>query len=263
MNKSQTLTQLIDNLKYSPKVLGVFFTGSTITGIRPSSDIDLVIILKNNSKNLRSIYTMIEGHFADIFFFDQQFLQTVNKKKNYSANTLEGIFVTWILQGKIVFDPKQQLQQLQNKQRKRLRLFIIPEQEKREWWVKINYNFIANERYFNSPKPEYKSALELRLLYSVTELITAYFAFRDLPWRGEKAALKYLTVNDSKYYKVFKAFTHGKTASVKMKAYLKLFSYTCTKTFKPWGKNFVIPLTQKNQYNKNLVRFWNLLLQTQ
>ncbi|MDP2789727.1 MAG: hypothetical protein Q8O51_01225 [bacterium] len=258
MQKSRTLAQLVAGLQRSPRVRGIFYTGSTATHISKTSDIDLVIILDRNTKQLRSIYTMVQGHFADIFFFDLPFLKTLQKKKIFSANTLDGIFVTWLRQGKIMYDPTHKLQRLQATLKKR-QTFIVSEQEKLEWWVKINYNRIANERYARSSKDVYKRALELRLLYSVTELTTAYFAFRGIPWRGEKAAFAYLAKHDSRWVATFSTFVKSAKVQKKMQAYRKLFAYTCTKQFGTWGKQFFIPMNAQGQYDKSLVPYWKAL----
>ncbi len=258
MKNSQTLRQLVANAQASPKVKGIFFTGSTAKTIGKHSDIDLVIILNRNSSHIRSLYTLVERHFADIFFFDLPFLQKLLPKKSFSGNALEGIFVTWLRQGKIMYDPTNILQHLQSRLEARKPL-VVAEQEKWDVWVKVNYMRMENERYYRARNRTYTAALELQLLYSVTELITAFFTFRGIPWRGEKNALAYLTGRDPKTLAAFTSFVHSTSLSDKMSAYRKLFNRTHTKKFAPWGKQFTIPLTNENHYSRKLEPFWRTI----
>ena len=55
--KSTSLTNLIEKLKLSPRVKGVFSAGTTATKLTPSSDIDLIIIIDKNSEEIKSIFT--------------------------------------------------------------------------------------------------------------------------------------------------------------------------------------------------------------
>ena len=61
---------IIEKLKTKDEVDAVFVTGSYgIAQEKSYSDIDLVIILRKNTNKLKSVYTWIDGVFADIFFF--------------------------------------------------------------------------------------------------------------------------------------------------------------------------------------------------
>src|SRR3989344_1145536 len=95
-----SLTKLIEQLKLSPRVKGIFSTGSTATKLTPSSDIDLVIILDKNDESIKSIYTIIENRFSDVFFFDVDFLKQLENKIEVSANNFDGMFLEWLAKGK-------------------------------------------------------------------------------------------------------------------------------------------------------------------
>ena len=87
--KYPSLAKLMEELKSSPRVRGIFVTGTTASGLSPSSDIDLVVILDENKEKIRSVYTTVEGHFSDIFFFDVDFLKQLQGKGNVLANDFE------------------------------------------------------------------------------------------------------------------------------------------------------------------------------
>jgi len=54
-----SLEKLIEKLKTSPRVKGIFSTGTTATRMNPSSDIDLIVVLDKNTENIKSVYTSL------------------------------------------------------------------------------------------------------------------------------------------------------------------------------------------------------------
>lgn len=257
--KEHTLDNVIKQLSESEDVKGIFLTGSGAIDLKPSSDIDLVIILDKNSKDIKSVYTTIENHFSDIFFFDLDYLNNLKSKTSFSSNSFEGMFVSWLSKGSIKYDPINILSDLKNDPELTLKL-ILTDDEKLNNWVQVNYNLITNTRYFNSEDELYKKALQFRFLYSVIGLVTAYFAFRDLPWRGEKEAVKYFEANDEEYLNIFNQYNLSITLEDKMKYYLLLFNKTVTDNYPKWEEDFVIPASNSTSYDNNLIEFWSKLM---
>ncbi len=257
--KYPALSNLIEKLKSSPRVKGIFSTGTTAAQMNPSSDIDLVVVIDKNLEDIKSVYTMIENRFADIFFFDIDFLKQLEDKREVSGNNFDGMFLAWLKKGKIEYDPENLLQPLKSKIEETPPIQKVAHSEKRDFWIKTNYNFIANSRYYNSQDELYHQALELRLLYSVIELITAYFSFRDIPWRGEKTAVQYLEQNDPAFWATFQKYSESNTLPEKMKYYEQLFDKIFFGEYQKWGKDFIIPISNKNGYDSELSYFWNNL----
>jgi len=254
-----SLEKLIERLKTSPRVRGIFSTGTTATKMNPSSDIDFVVVLDKNTENIKSVYTTIEGRFSDIFFFDIDFLDQLKDKKEVSATNFDGMFLEWLKNGKIEYDPESLLSDLKSKIEKTPPVQKVADLEKRDFWIKTNYNFIANSRYYNSKDETYHKALELRLLYSVIELITAYFSFRGIPWRGEKSAIKYFEQNDQDFLAIFQKYSKSNTIDEKMKCYEQLFEQIFFGEYQKWNDDFVVAISNKNQYDQNLNKFWDSL----
>ena len=255
-----SLEKLLVKLKTSPRVRGIFLTGSTATKMSPSSDIDFVVILDRNTENIDKIYTTIENRFSDIFFFDVDFLNRLNDTSDVSGNTVDGMFIDWLLKGKIEYDPENLLSSFKSKITETPPVQKVADSEKRDFWAKTNYNFIANSRYYNSNNKLYHQALEIRLLYCVIELISAYFSFRAIPWRGEKAAVKYLEQNDPEFLATFQQYSASNTLDEKFKYYGQLFNKTFYGEYQKWKEDFVIPISQKNGYDISLADFWNSLV---
>lgn len=258
--QNSSLEQVINKLKFSSRVKGIFLTGTTGSDLKPYSDYDLVVILDKNTEDIKSLYTNIDGRFSDIFFFDVAYLENLEKNNNYSSTSFQAMLLSWLLKGKIEYDPEEILEILKNKSQKLLSTLNIFEDQKRNDWVQANYNFIANNRYFNSGDELYHKALNLRLLYSVIGLVTAYFSFRNMPWKGEKNAIKYFEENEINYINTFNLYNGSVNLDDKMKYYAQLFKLTLTSDYPEWENDFVIPGTNTKPYDQNLVNFWNNLL---
>jgi len=242
-----SLTQIVEKLKENSEVDAVFLTGSHGVGDQTlHSDIDLVVILKENRQNLRSLYRWFDGVFADVFFFDLADLERVTNTKELDWNSADGSLVDWVQKADIQFDHSGSLTKLKA-QVVDLTQTGVTRADKRSFWQKINYNLVANQRYFASPDPLYHEALNLRLLYSVMELVCGYLAFRDIPWRGEKQAVQYLQAHTTDFYDLLQQYHQATTLSERFQLYEQLFALTFTPDFQPWSQTDQIVM--KNDFS--------------
>lgn len=255
----KTLPVTIEKLKLHQNVDAVFLTGSQGSDNKPYSDIDLVIILNRHTHDLTSLYTWIDDKFADVFFFDYSDLERIDTSKELPGNAMDAVFVSWLQKATIQFDKSGMLTDLKGKTDELSKKVTIPKSEKDLFWQKINYNFVANTRYFESNDPSYHEALEVRLLYSVSEVVTGYFEFRDILWRGEKSAMKYLKENDIDFYNDFIAYTKAVDLSDKFRKYSDLVKMVFTDGYKLWNKGDVLPQAKDRTKadNKTLIEYWN------
>jgi hypothetical protein len=258
----EKLKQLIENLRAKDDVDAVFLTGSYGADLKPYSDIDLIIILKENTEKISSLYTWIDNTFADIFFFDHKDLNRIENTKELSPNNMDGIFVAWLDKATIQFDKSGIITKLKSSTTDLMERMEIPKSEKDSCSQKINYNFVANKRYFESGDTLYHEALLMRLLYSVSEIISGYFEFRDIPWRGEKGAVKYLKENDAIFYDNFLKYTKSVLIEEKFKYYTEMFQLVFTEQYKIWstGDIFPQPKDRVAVEENELKEYWNRLI---
>jgi hypothetical protein len=101
--------------------------------------------------------------------------------------------------GRIAFDRAGRLGWAQEAARQGRPPALPGEREIYDTWRTIGYNAAQLRRYLASDDPVAQHAVDLRLLYSLMDVVTGYFTVRRLPWRGEKAALRYLEVHDPDY----------------------------------------------------------------
>lgn len=211
----------VAKLQEKTEVDAVFLTGSLgLSHESTASDIDVVIILRDNRAKIKSVYQIIDGAFADIFFFDHKDIHRVLAVEKMDANSMDGILITWLLKAKILFDKSGII--TKTKEYARRVLLFVSEKERKEIIQKISYNYFQNRRYYDRRDKVYREALGIRLLYSVTELITGFLTLHNEPWRGEKHAIAFMKSRDIDFYNAFLVYQSASGLASKMEAYEKM-----------------------------------------
>lgn len=259
----QQLQEIIENLKRKDDVDAVFLTGSHGTGEAKSySDLDIIVVLNENVKKIRSIYRWIDGIFADIFFFDRSDLKSIENREAFSANAMDGLLAAWLQKADIKFDKTRKLTAVC--QKIKAASFFVSGDEQWNFWQKINYNYVTNKRYFESNDPLYHEALEFRLLYSVSEMICGYLSLRDIPWRGEKAAVKYFKDAHSDFYNLFLQYSTSDTVHGRFNAYSNMVQKVFPAGYRLWSKDDTIPISKEETLvadeREQLLEYWNSLI---
>ncbi|MEK7116611.1 MAG: nucleotidyltransferase domain-containing protein [Patescibacteria group bacterium] len=262
-----SLDKIIEKLKSNDAVDAVFITGSIGTKTNTShSDIDLIVILKDNSKEIESIFTWFDGIFADIYFFDLEnikeikeslFLPSQNPKIKHKMNAF---LYLWLKKGDIRFDKSGELTNLKLLDKE----IRVPQTQIFRSWNNTNYNSEANTRYFNSNDPLYHEALEIRLMYSVPQIVCSYLDFLGKPWEGEKKAITYLKECDTDFYNLFIKYTKATNLAERFSVYKQMTErvFSLNPKYKIWDKTEIIAKSQKEQFenNNDLVEHWQNLI---
>jgi predicted nucleotidyltransferase len=236
------LDKIIEKLRSNDDVDAVFLTGSNATQESKSySDIDLVVILKENKNSLYSLYKWIDNIFAEIFFFDLSDIQRIVLSKNIDSDNFDAILLDWIKKSNIYFDKSGVTTNLKSKASE-IDTSHVSEKSKRGYWQRINHNYIADKRYFDSGDKVYHEALEMKLFYSMEQVTCGYFALRDIPWRGEKNAILYMKENAKDFYKLFQDYAWATSLSERFKAYSQMVDFVFTDKCKKWTNNVEIIL---------------------
>jgi hypothetical protein len=82
-----------------------------------------------------------------------------------------------------------------------------------------------------SSDPIYLEAIDLRLLYQLSDLMVDYFAVRGLPYQGEKTAIRYWKAQDRAYYRLFRKCLEERDRSLRVELYGRL----AVETMEPIG----------------------------
>jgi hypothetical protein len=258
------LDNVIEGLQRNDDVDAVFITGSGSSGLLTThSDIDLTIVFKENHKSIRSLYTFIDNKFADVFFFDSSDIDRIGSILPENGNSMDGMFVNWLQNSDIKFDRSGKTTALKGKMAGIPEL-VVSEEYKFSDWQKANYNLVRNRRYFDAHDQVHDEALELFMLYSVIQLITAYFSLRNIPWRGEKRAMQYLKERDVKYSEAIGDYFQSKDLKERMAAYEALVSMTFTDKYPLWGKDQIVAISKTEEDSlkrqEELTEYWRGLI---
>ena len=256
------LEYTISRLRDKAEVDSVFLTGSYGADYKPYSDIDLVIILEKHEYDLTSLFTWVGDKFADIFFFDHSDLNRIENSIELPAGELDAVFINWLKKAIIQFDKSGKITRLKGIVESLEEKIVASKLDKDIFWQKINYNFVVNSRYFYSHDPLYLKALEIRLLYSVSELLSGYFKFWDISWQGEKKAIKYLESQDSRFYKAFILYTEAFNLNERFEAYCQMIDLVFPENFKLWKKGDILPQAKDpaKANNEQLIKYWQKLI---
>ncbi len=259
------LEGLLAKLKQKDEVDAVLLTGSQGRGEHKEySDIDLLIILRENTEHIFSLYQIIDNKPADIFFSDIDALRKIAEQDTLPANTMEAAFIDWLKEGRVEFDKSGTLSALQAKVDELKKKARVPEPEMRKFESLINHGYLTNKRYYASKQPEYLEALEVKMLADINNILVGYFEFRNIPWRGEKRMIKYLKETDPEFYSLFFTFIRtGNNIDEKFTIYEKLISKVFFGDYRLWTKDTISPSIKgpmEEEKRFSLIEYWAKLI---
>lgn len=200
-----TLDQFVDLLATNVALSGILFMGSTAAGsLRPSSDIDLLVVFDELPANIQFVNTWVEGRLTEIYCTSVDVLRGLAAGSTIPATNEEGIVVGWLRSGKIAFDRRGLLASACAAAGA---IDLIPPSDSAAYgaWRSVGYNAAQLLRYAASPEPDATVVIEMRLLYSLADVMVAYFTTRRLVWRGEKAAIAYWHAHDPSFLERYRA----------------------------------------------------------
>ncbi len=188
-----------------PAVQGVALCGSgRDAALTPVSDIDLLIVVDEAHANLRSGVTHVDGRMGDLLFATtREIAEIADAGSPLDAGTWIGMIASHLERAEILIDHDGAVAREQS-QIRRCDLASGPSPGAAyRAWNKINYDRQHNRRMLASDDPDYVAALDVRLLYGLSDVLTGYFGIRGLRWQGEKAAVRYLREHDPAFLALF------------------------------------------------------------
>ena len=232
-----TLEELVARLEKSDDVLAVAVIGSAGENkLNPASDYDLLIVLRAMSISITGGVTNLEGRFTDIIFALSQDIEDLSRADNNSiaVNSMQGAILTWLKNARIKFDKTGHLEIIQKRVKKGLAARLPSEGEVYSRLDKASYNLAHTRRMMLSEDPDYQTAIDLRLLYQLADLMVDYFLVRGLPWQGEKHAVRYWRTHDISYFNLFIKCINEKDRLRKIDYYSELASATMAPVGELW-----------------------------
>lgn len=215
-----TLDDLVACLSAHPITDGILLMGSTGTAaLGPASDYDLLLVLNAQPVSLQMVTTWVGQRLTEVYCTMTDVLERIVARPTpWTDRSDEGTVLRWLQDGRIAFDRRGDLSRLQADAQEAPVPSMPSDHERYEAWRKIGYNVAHLRRYLSDPDPVAQMAVELRLLYSVAEVNWHYFTVRQLPWRGEKPAVRYWMAHDPDYLAMVQQFAN--TTDRQQKAHL-------------------------------------------
>jgi hypothetical protein len=197
-----SLNDVLAKLSRHPAVDGLVTIGSTAyENLTPASDYDLLIILADQSLPFQVGITWIDHRLTDLLFASITHVAAIRDATTDIDGTIwEGRVARWLVDGQIVYDRHGRLHEAQQKVQQRNWIRQLEPIDSYGAWIGVNYNLLHTRRMSESADPLYQAVAELRItLYGIPNVLYSYFQVRQLHWEGDKAALRYLLVNDPAY----------------------------------------------------------------
>ncbi len=219
-----TLEQVVERLAVHEMVEGVVVIGSLAGDtITPWSDYDILLVHRRLPLPLHVAYTSVGGRMADVIFVDADTIDRIGREgMPVPIEGPDGSLARWLKAGQVIFDRGGHIQ------RARQAILSHDWSERADYtakyatWFSINYNLNHNRRMLAAADPVYLLAVDLRLLYSIFDVLIGYFRFRDIPWRGEKEAIRFLEAHDTTFLDVLRACLAETERGRKVTLYEKL-----------------------------------------
>lgn len=262
---SVDLEELVARLSRRDAVDGIVFVGSTGTdALRPSSDYDVLVVINEPALPLLVGLTTVGGRLTDLLFVTVSEVELLLSGARPPADAWPARLARWVAQGRIVFDRSGRLQRLHQLLADAP---LVPDLVggSHEICFSLNYDLAQNRRLAASADPVDRTAVQIRLLYAVKELVTGYFRLRAMEWLGEKAAVRYLAEHDPGYLAILRACLDEVSPEARMARYETLAEQTLGPfggVWKPGETNFQFrPGSQVSaELLRESARFWASLV---
>jgi len=194
--------KIIDILKnkYKQEVLGMCIYGSRARNVySENSDMDVLVLVKENSLKVQSVFLKDEGIFIECFIFDINDFLRIKNQIEIDSSYWDGIVVHWLQEPiKILKDTDKILENIIIQVKSKS--LVVKEEYKIKLIQNVSRELECLKRYHKNDKEEYQQAFILKFNYLVTQLLVLYLALRNEPWWGEKNALIYLKNQNSSIY---------------------------------------------------------------
>jgi predicted nucleotidyltransferase len=223
------LAALIARLSDQDAVDGIVVMGSAATGkLAATSDYDLLVILASCQAPLLLVVTEIGGRFSELYFASTSLIDAVIASENLASLVRDeralfgGTMLDWIRTAAIVFDRHGRLSRARDRLAGEGWYSDVTAEERYLAWFQINYNLAHTSRMAASPDSVYALAVDLRLLYTISDLWRLWFRLRNIPSRGEKGDIRYLETHAPAVLEQFRGLLSEVDRSHKLALYREL-----------------------------------------
>jgi hypothetical protein len=270
-----TLAETLCRLSAAQTVDGLALFGSQRSKVgapedQPSiSDYDLLVLVKELPVAIFQLLTSIDGRMADVVFYPTTLVDQLDQeRKRVAATSFEGYFLQKMYRAQILADKSGRLARAQRyvqSQTDPVTLYLpTSASEQYHDWFWLNHSLVHIQRMAQSSDPIYLAAVDLMLMGTLASLCRIYYRLRNLPWEGEKAALRTLQVENPDYFILLQTTLSVSDRQAKLSYFAQLVSATLQPVGELWQAGTTAVYLRKPSEQPTLVttaiEFWEALL---
>ena len=231
-----TLAAALTRLAADERVDGLALFGSRVGGqAAPASDYDLLILVPSLPVGIFQMLSYIDGRMADVVFvLTEQADRLLAGAAPVAANTQDGRFLLKMQTASIVYDASGRLARAQALARRGDWLAAVSYAEQYSAWFWHNFGSVQLARMAQVDDPVYQTAVDLMLCGGLSDICRAYYQVRNLPWEGEKAALRDLRQRDTAYLALLRQCLAASDRAQKLELFGRLVAETLRPAGDPW-----------------------------
>ena len=198
-----SLDEVVTKLTQHGEVESIAILGSGATGIlNPASDYDILVVLSEAPVPVSLVLTTIDQRLAEVVFLPAGTVEEWLAMETFDTESYPGSMLRRLQKAHVAFDRTGRITRLYEKALSSSWQTEHDQQKVWEAWFSCNYDLQHTKRLLTSTDPVYLMAGDLRLLTNISELLRTYFLIRQVPWQGEKEAIRYLMSHDPDYLEV-------------------------------------------------------------
>lgn len=200
-----SLDLIVLRLVARAEVEGVVLVGSGGRDeLTAASDYDILVVLARRPVPISLILATVDHRVAEVAFTLADEIERIAASiATIPDASADGGLAHRFVGGKILFDRAGRLTDAQARIHASMPLVLATEEERYAVWFNVNYDLRMLKHLLFTDDPVYLLAVDYSLLSLVADLWRVYFTVRRLPWRGPKAAIRYLNLHDPHYLTAF------------------------------------------------------------
>lgn len=231
-----SLDEVVARLTRHRAVESIAILGSGARGtLNPASDFDILVVLSEAPVPVSLLLTTIDQRLAEVVFLSAGTIERWLRMEIYDPASNAGPMLRRLQKARVAFDRAGRMTRLYEKARSRVWKEEHIQQEIWEAWFSCNYNLLHTKRLLLSTDPVYLLAVDLRLLPGIYDQWKAYFLVRQLPWQGDKEAIRYLMSHDPDYVALLQQCLAEADRERKVQLYEKLTALTLAPLGSLWS----------------------------
>lgn len=201
-----------------------------------AADYDILVLATERPFTITHLCTTIDRRTADVLFMDVATYDAVlDGSRRVPAATADARFMHKMRNAWIVSDRSGRLARgraAASDGRPRFRAPSFSGQYM--LWFSQNFRLAYVKRLTQSIEPSYMTAADVLVQSSVEPTLRAYFELRQLPWQGEKDAVRYLAEHDPEYLSLLRACL----AAAERQRKLSFYEQLVNRTLQPFGETW-------------------------